>query len=128
LDPSGRIVFSGPVPNEEIDRFYRRSRGFVLPSKRETFGLVYVEALLNGAPILYSRGTGVDGLFPEAGVSVNPRSVASIARGLRNLCENSEEYRKNVERIRKTGGLDIFTPHAVYEKYKKTLNAILFSS
>lgn len=38
---------------------------FVMVSHSETFGLVYIEALSQGLPILYTRGQGIDGTLKE---------------------------------------------------------------
>src|SRR5690606_2930407 len=38
---------------------------FVMPSRNETFGLVYVEAMLQGLPILYTSNEGIDGFYKE---------------------------------------------------------------
>lgn len=38
---------------------------FIMPSKTETFGNVYVEALARGLPIVYTKGQGIDGYFPD---------------------------------------------------------------
>ena len=55
---------------------------------KETFGLVYVEALTQGLPILYSEGEGVDGFFDEHyGRSCNPRSKASITAALAQITQ-----------------------------------------
>ena len=45
---------------------------FLMPSKTETFGNVYVEAMARGLPIIYTKGQGIDGYFPdgEVGFSV----------------------------------------------------------
>ena len=39
-----------------------------MPSRYETFGLVYGEAMSQGLPIIYSKGQGVDGYFKEGTV------------------------------------------------------------
>lgn len=60
---------------------------FVMPSWRETFGIVYLEALSQGLPVVHSRGQGVDGLFEVGTVSeaVSPGSSADIAAGIEAL-------------------------------------------
>ena len=71
----------------------RKNDVFAMVSHEETFGLVYVEALSQGLPILYSRGRGIDGFFKEeVGEPVNPVSVQSIAKGLEKIISNQEKY------------------------------------
>lgn len=73
----------------QLLELYRTHSVFVLPSERETFGLVYVEALTQSLPIIYSEKDGVDGLFPdEVGVGIDPRSVESIKTGIRSLLDH----------------------------------------
>lgn len=72
---------------------YRESDIFVMPSLRETFGLVYVEALSQGCPIVYSQGEGVDGTVPpSAGEACNPRDIESIARAIERVVVGYESY------------------------------------
>lgn len=60
---------------------------FVMPSFRETFGVVYLEALSQGLPIVHSRDQGVAGLIRDPDVSrqVDPGSVDSIAEAIEAL-------------------------------------------
>jgi len=69
---------------------------FAMPSLQETFGLVYIEALSQGLPILLSRGQGVDGYFASGTISevVNPYSVTSIELGLANLAARASTQRE----------------------------------
>lgn len=68
-------------PKEGLIELYRQSDIFLLPSYEETFGLVYAEAMSQGLPVLYTRGQGFDGQFPEgqAGYSIDPDSPDEIA-------------------------------------------------
>lgn len=66
---------------------------FVMASIHETFGLVYVEALSQNLPVVYTKGQGIDGLFgPCAGVGVNPLSVKSIKDAIRYVLKNQQAY------------------------------------
>ena len=57
-----------------------------MPSHSETFGLVYLEALSQGLPVLCSENQGIDGLFQnKVGEFVDPKSVESIASGLQRI-------------------------------------------
>jgi glycosyltransferase involved in cell wall biosynthesis len=116
-----RVVFRGRVEHSRIDEHFRKAAGFVLPSKSETFGLVYAEALLNETPILYARRTGFDGMFDGVGVMVDPRSVSDIARGLEELVSNSDVFRKNIRTLKNAGGLEIFSRQSIAQKYTSAL-------
>src|SRR6202012_2399210 len=78
------------------------STALVLPSHHETFGMVYVEALFAGVPILYSKGTGIDGFLHDldVGIAVNPKSEMDISNALIKLARNHEQYRAAVSTSR----------------------------
>jgi glycosyltransferase involved in cell wall biosynthesis len=68
--------------------------------RRETFGMVHVEAVLAGVPILWSKGRGIDGLFDgfHIGCRCDPNSAAEVADGIRFLVENERELKKSIAR------------------------------
>lgn len=59
----------------------------VLPSLNETFGLVYAEAMSQGLPVIFTRGQGFDGQFPDGqiGYSVPPKSPSAIADAVEKI-------------------------------------------
>ena len=71
-------------PKEAVLEHLRENDIFVMPSFQETFGLVYIEALSQGLPIVYSKGQGVDGYFDEGSVGyhVNPKKPNEIAESI----------------------------------------------
>ena len=85
---SGRFSFAsflGRIDDpDELRKVYRDHDIFVMPSLHETFGLVYIEALSQGLPIIHSHMEGVDGFFEKTGVAfaVDPRDTKDIARKL----------------------------------------------
>lgn len=67
---------------------------FAMVSISETFGLVYLEALSQGLPILYSEGRGIDGVLPEKiGEGVDPKSKKSIIQGLEKIINDYDSYK-----------------------------------
>lgn len=83
------IIYKGAVKDIGLlMEIYRGSSLFALPSVRETFGLVYIEALTQGVPVLYTEGDGVDGLLsPEVGISVKP-TRSKIRKGIETIFDN----------------------------------------
>jgi phosphatidyl-myo-inositol dimannoside synthase len=53
---AGAVTFTGPVSDEALHDLYRRCRFFVLPSREEGFGLVFLEAMRAGKACVGARG------------------------------------------------------------------------
>ena len=79
-----------PVTQDELKKVYRAADIFALTSIYETFGLVYAEALSQGLPIIYTRGQGFDGQFPDGyvGYPVEAGDIKSIAEGIKSVIGN----------------------------------------
>lgn len=90
----GVFEYLGPIyDKEKLCEVFRAHSIFAMPSIHETFGLVYLEALSQGLPVLYTQGQGVDGLLPpDAGIGVNPLSVEEIKNALRTLLIQRSEF------------------------------------
>jgi glycosyltransferase involved in cell wall biosynthesis len=71
---------------------YRTHDILVMPSFRETFGIVYIEALSQGLPVIHSKGQGIDGFFAPGTVSqaVDPNDIQDIAQAAEALIERHE--------------------------------------
>ncbi|ACT48691.1 glycosyltransferase [Methylotenera mobilis] len=96
LELQDSVVLKGTFDNTELLKLIPRYAGLALPSHNETFGMVYVEALLCGIPILYSQNTGIDGFVDwiPAKVGVDATSVDSVADGLEAILDNQYNYRQ----------------------------------
>lgn len=81
---AGCIRFSGHMAHGQLPERFNRARGFVLPSLRESFGLVFIEALFAGCPIVYPAGRAVDGWLEGLPFAraVDPGDTAAIADSL----------------------------------------------
>lgn len=90
-----RITLRGAVPNAQFLSELPQALALALPSRNETFGMVYTEALFAGVPILYSRLTGIDGHLDglDVGVGVSSEDIAEIADGLVRLVRDNAHYR-----------------------------------
>ncbi|MHC5729429.1 MAG: glycosyltransferase, partial [Nostoc sp.] len=78
------VTLAGFVPDEQLCDYYNLCDVFAMPSKREGFGIVYLEALGCGKPVLGGNQDGaIDALcHGELGALVNPDNVEEIARTL----------------------------------------------
>ena len=76
------VTLAGFVPDEQLCDYYNLCDVFAMPSKREGFGIVYLEALACGKPVLGGNQDGaVDALsHGELGALVNPDDIIDIAK------------------------------------------------
>ena len=54
-----RVTFTGYVPDELLETYYRRAMIFVLPSKYEPFGMTVLEAMACGTPVVATKLGGI---------------------------------------------------------------------
>ena len=94
----GRVRLRGRLANADFLAELPTALALALPSRNETFGMVYTEALFAGVPILYSRGTGIDGHLDglDVGIAVPPGDVTAIADGLVVLARDNPRFRAAV--------------------------------
>jgi glycosyltransferase involved in cell wall biosynthesis len=77
----------------DLSSQYRWADVFVMASFRESFGLVYAEALSQGTPVIFTKGQGFDGWIKDevCGYAVTPSDATEIADRImtlkRNHCE-----------------------------------------
>ncbi len=91
------FIYAGRIyEKDKLCALLRKHRVFAMPSIYETFGLVYIEALSQNLPVLYTKGQGIDGLFDDTiGIGVNPLSVNEIADALKSMLLDKEEKYNN---------------------------------
>jgi glycosyltransferase involved in cell wall biosynthesis len=82
----GNVFFRNEVPHQHIHSFFQHAKLHVLPSMRESPGLVNLEALQNGCPIVVSdhRFLPFDSYFKGLASPVNPLSPESVKMGILN--------------------------------------------
>ncbi len=75
------VVFAGPAPDKERVDYYNLGDVYVLPSKYEGFGIVFIESLACGVPVIASDAYGCrEGLLDgELGLLVPPDDLRAIA-------------------------------------------------
>jgi len=87
------VQFWGPALHNELPGIYRRADAFILPSVRETWGLVVLEAMLSGLPVLVSArcGCAYDLVTPQTGWTFNPYDETGLGRLLEHVCASPRE-------------------------------------
>ncbi|VTZ49082.1 Glycosyltransferase involved in cell wall bisynthesis [Methylocella tundrae] len=117
-----KVTFLGQVEDEELNAAYARATVFAMPSSKEGFGIVYLEAWLRGLPVICSSegassevvSDGVDGFV------VDPDDVSMIADRLHRLLTQPELAKAMGE-----NGLQKVRRNYLDANFRANLNAIL---
>lgn len=97
LEKNPYVTYHGPKNKEELKDFLRRMDIFTLLSSRETFGLVYVEAMTQGLPVIYTKNEGFDGYFEDGwvGVSVDISDENALEKAIQQVVSNYSDMVKH---------------------------------
>jgi glycosyltransferase involved in cell wall biosynthesis len=108
------LLYLGVLDKSRLLNVYREHDIFVLPSHKETFGLVYAEALSQSLPVLYTKNQGFDKQFAEGtvGYSVNSNNSQSIIDAIKKVIENYDSLQKNT-----INGSDKFLWDKIIDQY-----------
>jgi glycosyltransferase involved in cell wall biosynthesis len=111
-----RVVFTGLFSEEEKSDLYALADVYVMPSRGEGFGYVFLEALASGVPVIGSKHDGGREalLNGELGLLVDPANPAEIAAAIREVLERPRERVIPPK-------LDYFS----FENFKRRLSAIV---
>lgn len=109
----------------ELIKEYEGTDIFVMPSFTETFGLVYVEALTQGLPVIYTQNEGFDGFFEDGyvGKAVNAKDSNDIAKGIQYVVDNYDRLQQNIQTL----DFSIFNWDIISKEYIRQYNRILNS-
>lgn len=110
LGLTDRVTFTGSIPRGEANTFFEQIDAFVHPSRYETFGIVLLESLATGRPVVATRCGGPNDIVrAEDGILVAVDDAEGLAKGMLQLMEQNwdasamrngieERYTKNTIR------------------------------
>ncbi len=93
------VEFIGWIPPEKIKTYYQKASVFVMPSLMEGFGLVFLEAMAQGLPVIGGNVGGTLELIKDGknGFLVNPGDVNTLKEKIREILLNLELRRRVIE-------------------------------
>jgi glycosyltransferase-like protein len=90
--PGGDLVLTGPLPDDDMPALFRSADALLMPSLREGFGLVVLEALACGTSVVVSRRAPFTEYLDETvaaghALYADPLDAGSIAHAMRQAVE-----------------------------------------
>lgn len=97
---SDRVIFTGPVPDEDLAAYYRSAAVYISLSEHEGFCVPLLEAMAADVPVLAYAAAAVPDTLGGAGVQFAPKNVEYAAELLGALTFDDDLRRKVVARQR----------------------------
>lgn len=121
------VIFLGKLEHHNVIKYMNKCKIFSLPSWQEGFGVVYVEAMLQGKPVIGVKGEGIEDVIihNENGFLIKPKDVEDIVKIIDLLMENQNIINFIGENAKKTV-IENFTwensAKKIVKLYKEILN------
>jgi glycosyltransferase involved in cell wall biosynthesis len=116
------VTFTGFLSKSEVKDYLDNTSIFVSSSDFESFGVILIEAMSMGVPIVATESGGPqDIVTPEIGVLVK-RTVQDLAKGIEYVIKNYDQYNKVFIRQHAIAN---YSGNAIVEKYDKIYKTIL---
>lgn len=118
LNISERVKMAGFVKENDLVEYFSMADIYIMPSMKEGFGIVFIEAMHYGLPVIAGNKDGsVDALCNgKLGLLVNPSDVQAITDAVSKIIKERNSYIPNRELLMQQFG---------YENYKTRLEHLI---
>ena len=123
LGVDDRVAFEGWVGHDEIAEYARRASLQLVPSRYEPFGIVALEAIAAGCPVIASDTGGLPEAVGRCGVLVPPDDPEALARGIERAVDRRDELLRHRE-----AHLEQFDIDTIADQYLNVFRRVLHSS
>jgi glycosyltransferase involved in cell wall biosynthesis len=118
------VALLGDVTREQLAEEYVNATIFCLPSVQEGFGIVFLEAMAAGLPVVACRAAAIPEVVEDGvtGVLVSPRDPAGLASALAALLSSPPRRQALGEAGRRR--VVLFTPDRVAARFLEAVRLI----
>jgi glycosyltransferase involved in cell wall biosynthesis len=112
------VVITGFIPDETLKDYFQMSDVYVMPSYNEGFGIVFIEAMYYGLPVIAGNKDGsIDALFNgKLGTLIDPMDINALEYAINVNLAHTKKYKIDKNILMANFGYDV---------YKEKINAIL---
>ena len=113
-----RVLLAGYIDDEELENYFAIADIYIMPSRKEGFGIVFIEAMYYGLPVIAGNIDGsADALLNgKLGQLVDPDNVEEITNAIEKVLTDKNAFIPNTELLIK---------HFSYQTYKHNLQELL---
>ena len=113
----------GPVAHDDMQVLMNGYAGFTMISRKESFGLVFIEALMAGCPVAYTKDAAIDGYFDDHNfaIAVPANDSDAIADAMMKQLNDEKSLKQELLRWQKSGGAEAFKKAAISRQFRDGL-------
>lgn len=121
----GCAKLGGNLPPPDIQQMMNRHAGFAMLSRRESYGMVFAEALLAGCPIIYPKGAAVDGYFDDMpfAIATQSDSIPAIVDAMSRIFTDQKKLKSELAVWQKSGAAERFQTKNITNAYRDGLRS-----
>lgn len=118
-----QIIFTGKLRRQQVKDELQQGHAFVLASHFEAFGVVFIEAMACGLPVIATRAGGPESFITEGqGILLEPGKVELLAQAMLDMQEHYDRYLpKEIRR----DTISRFGKQAVAQQYLELFDTII---
>ncbi len=96
LNLENNIRFLGTQSRQDVKKNMLEADVFILPSWNEAFGVVYIEAMATGLPVIGCKGEGIEDIVEDGkeGYLISPKNVSELGEKVLFLISNAKLRQK----------------------------------
>ncbi len=122
-----KIIWKKGMQKTEMAKLLNSSHCFILPSQAETFGVVLIEALATGLPVISTKCGGPEDIVTENnGILINVDDDIQLSKSMRFMIDNASRIYNANEIVKET--LNKFHPEIICRKYHTLYNEVMIKS
>ncbi len=106
----GKVILAGYIKDEELEAHFKMCSIYIMPSKGEGFGVVFLEAMYFGLPVIAGNLDGsVDALDKgNLGFLIDPNNNNAIQNAIKEILEAPKKYQPNQERMKELFSYEVY--------------------
>jgi len=87
------VHWLGCIKREAAPEYFNKCHAYVMPSRHETFGIVYAEAIASGKPVIATRCGGPEYIVNDVnGLLVDIDDVVGLSKAMQYIHQHAEDY------------------------------------
>lgn len=113
-----KVILTGFIEDKDLPEYFALADMYIMPSKKEGFGITFIEAMYYGLPVIAGNADGSADALDNGnlGILVNPDSVEEIEQAIEKILQHKTQY---------IPAKDILMDKFGFEPYKKKLQTLL---